>query len=250
MCGGVRHRPLVMSAAKPVGLGVAALAKRCAELARGGIDAVKDDHSVMNQRAAPFRERVRRCQGAVVEANVLTGGDTQYFPNVTAQLAEIDDRIGFVREVGCRGAVVSPFLTGLDTLRRLADSSELALFTHPTGAGGFMGPEHGIAPPVLLGTLLRILGADGVIYVNAGGRFPVTEDECVGINRQLTAPIERIRASLPVPGGGVGVDTVSHWVGRYGNDVMFLIGSSLYAQADLEEATGRLMDALERRSDG
>jgi ribulose-bisphosphate carboxylase large chain len=250
ICGGITHRPLVMSAAKPVGLSAAALAERCATLARGGIDAVKDDHGVMDQRTAPFRERVRRCHDAVAEANVLTGGATQYFPNVTAPLDEIDDRVAFALEVGCRGVVVSPFLTGLDALRRVADSSDLAVFTHPTSAGGIMQRDHGVAPPVLLGTLLRVLGADGVIYVNAGGRFPVTESECVEINRRLTAPIEGIRASLPIPGGGVDVNTVSHWVSRYGVDVMLLIGSSLYVQADLEDATKQLMHVLEQPTDG
>ncbi|MDH3457589.1 MAG: RuBisCO large subunit C-terminal-like domain-containing protein [Gemmatimonadota bacterium] len=250
ICGGIEHRPLVLSAAKPVGLSAAALAERCATLARGGIDAVKDDHGVMDQRTAPFRERVRRCQDAVAEANGLTGGDTQYFPNVTAPLDELDDRVGFAREVGCHGVVVSPFLTGLDALRRVADSSEVAVFTHPTSAGGFMQPDHGMTPPVLLGTLLRVLGADGVIYVNAGGRFPVTEGACVEINRRLTAPIKGIRPSVPIPGGGVDVNTVSHLVRRYGVDVMLLIGSSLYDQADLEDATKNLMHELERRSDG
>jgi hypothetical protein len=40
------------------------------------------------------------------------------------------------------------------------------------------------------------------------------------------------------------VDRASYWTERYGVDTMFLIGSSLYAQDDLEVASRRLVDAV------
>ena len=96
----------------------------------------------------------------------------------------------------------------------------------------------------------RLLGADGVIYVNAGGRFPVTTDDCVEINRRLLEPLGNKRPAMPVPGGGLDVDSVDGWIDRYGTDLMFLIGSSLYAQPDLETATSALVRALEHHSRG
>ncbi len=249
-CGGSSGRPLLCSAAKPVGLSVVQLAERCGALARGGVDVVKDDHGVMGQSVAPFRERVERCQEAVLRANDETGGHTLYFPNVTAAGSVLEERLAVAREAACVGVLVSPFLMGLSTLRELAETSGLILLAHPTFSGGLFQIGHGLAPPLLFGRLLRILGADGVIYVNAGGRFPVSAEECDEINTRLLERLGGLRPALPVPGGGVDVDSVGRWIDRYGTELMFLIGSSLYAQPDLEAATRRLVQALERHADG
>lgn len=249
-CGGVADRPLLCSAAKPVGLAVGELAERCEALARGGVDVVKDDHGVMGQTVAPFEERVERCQEAVERANRDTGRQTLYFPNVTAPASQLEERVVVARGAGCRGVLISPFLLGLDTLCQLTESSGMILLAHPTFSGGLFQVGHGFTPPLLFGHLLRLLGADGVIYVNAGGRFPVTTDDCVEINRRLLEPLGNKRPAMPVPGGGVDVDSVGGWIDRYGTDLMFLIGSSLYAQPDLETATSALVRALEHHSRG
>jgi ribulose-bisphosphate carboxylase large chain len=249
-CGGIRHRPLLCSAAKPIGLTTFELAARCAAMARGGIDVVKDDHSVMDQPMSPFRERVSRCQEAVTLANDDTGGHTLYFPNVTAPYDLLDERVEYARSVGCRGVLMSPFVMGFDAVRMLADSSGLLVFAHPTFSGSLLQEGHGFLPGLLFGTLLRVVGADGVIYVNVGGRFPVSERDCTEINERLRAPLDGLRPAMPIPGGGVEADSVAMWGARYGTNVMFLIGSSLYAQADLQTAVSRLVEALERRNDG
>jgi ribulose-bisphosphate carboxylase large chain len=247
-CGDVRGRPLLCSAAKPVGLTPEELAERCGALARGGADIVKDDHGVMNQEPAPFRERVARCQEAVLRANAGTGGHTLYFPNVAAPRSQLEERVAVAREAGCEGVLVSPFLMGLDVLPALAASSGLILLAHPTFSGALSQPGHGLTPSFLFGRLLRILGADAVIYVNAGGRFPVSVEECSRINQRLREPWSRIRPALPVAGGGVDAASVPSWIERYGSDIMFLVGSSLYATDDLEGATRALATTLERQA--
>ena len=39
-----------------------------------------------------------------------------------------------------------------------------------------------------------------------------------------------------MPGGGIDVRRVPHWIDRYGNERIFLVGGSLYAQPDLARA--------------
>lgn len=245
---GVTDRPLVCTAAKPVGLTSEELAERCAAFARGGMDVVKDDHSVTDQRTAPFRERVPRCQEAVQQANHRTGNQTLYFPNVTAPFDDLANRVEMARSIGCRGIVVSPFLLGLDVLRWLAQESGLIVLTHPTFGGGLVPGGRGIVPDLLFGGLLRALGADGVIFLNVGGRFPIGQAECRAIAKRLreSGPY---RPAMPIPGGGVDVDSVASWIREYGRDVMFLIGSSLYARRQLEQATGALLQAIRRHAD-
>lgn len=246
---GVDRRPLLCSAAKPVGLSPRALADRCAALARGGIDVVKDDHGIADQQTAPFAERVERCQEAVSRANAATGHRTLYFPNVTAPVEQVPQRVEVARSLGCRGVLVSPFLTGLDTLRWLAEHSGLALLSHPTFAGGFVQPGHGIDGRFLFGTLLRLLGSDGVILINAGGRFPVPEDQALATAQRLRDRALPTPPSVPVLGGGVAVGEIPRWVERFGTDVMFLVGGSLYAQGDLERAAAGLLAAASQAAE-
>ena len=97
----------------------------------------------------------------------------------------------------------------------------------------------------LLGQVFRILGSDGVIYPNVGGRFPFDESTCKAVNDRLRAPLGRMRPAFPVPGGGIDVRRVPHWIARYGADIIFLIGGGLYAQRDLSPAGRELLRAIE-----
>jgi ribulose-bisphosphate carboxylase large chain len=245
LCG-VARRPLLCTAIKPMGLSAAALAELAYRFARGGLDVLKDDHGVTSQPSAPFAERVARCQDAVARANAETGGRALYFPNVTGDAAGLERRLETARAAGCRGVLVSPLLQGLDAVRAMAGASGLAILSHPTLAGAFFQPDHGISAEVLFGKLYRLIGADGVVYPNPGGRFRWDAPSADALNAALRAPWGRIRPALPVPGGGMDAARVPAWAERYGPDTMFLVGSSLYAAGDVEGAARRLRDAVER----
>lgn len=235
-------RPLVCAALKPLGLSARALAGRARELALAGVDLIKDDHSLLDQPAAPFAERVRRCQEAVREANAETGGGAVYFPNLAGD-SRLPERVEQVLEAGCYGALVSPMVLGLGTVAALADETGLALLGHPALAGAFFRSDHGIVAPVLLGELFRMAGCDGVIYPNAGGRFELSTATCEAINDALTRKLGHLLPAVPVPGGGLDPERVPEWVGRYGNDIMLLLGTGLYRQGDLRGAAERLVAA-------
>jgi ribulose-bisphosphate carboxylase large chain len=245
LCG-VSQRPLLCTALKPVGLSAAQLAELCYRFALGGIDIIKDDHNLADQRTAPFRERVARCQEAVMKANVATGGRSVYFPQLARGSPAIQDELAVARAAGCRGVMVSPVIVGLDTVRGIAG---MAVFAHPSMSGVFFQPDHGILPEVLYGELYRIVGSDGVIYTNAGGRFDVSEATCDAINANLRKALGSLRPAFPVPGGGVDVARAPYWIERYGVDTILLIGGSLYAQGDVTAASRRLLDTITRVCD-
>lgn len=242
----VERRPLVCAAIKPLGLSVKELARDAAAFARGGVDLVKDDHSLDEQsELAPFRERVARCQEAILGANEATGGRTLYVPNLGGSPRQLLERAEWLRGIGVRGVMVCPFIQGLDVVRWLADESGLFVLGHPSFSGALLDEEHGIAPPLLYGELLRLAGCDGVIFVNAGGRFAWSGERCDAIAAALRRPLGALRPSFPVPAGGMDVDRAAEWAGHYGPDTMVLIGGSLYRQGDLTAAAAALVRSVE-----
>jgi ribulose-bisphosphate carboxylase large chain len=240
---GIRGRPLLCTALKPLGLSAPQLAERAHQFALAGIDVIKDDHSLADQAPARFRERVEQCQRSVARANGATGGNSVYFPNVTAGGAAMLERAVVARRAGCRGVLVNALPAGLGSLRALA-AEGLAVMSHPSLAGVFFHRDQGIAPEVLLGDLFRLAGSDAVIYPNVGGRFTLSEATCAAINTRLRRPLGLVLPSFPVPAGGIDVARVPHWIERYGPDTIFLLGGSLYAQPDFAQAARQLVEAV------
>ena len=238
--------PLTCTALKPVGYSADELAELAYRFALGGVDIIKDDHGIADQASAPFVERLAACQAAVERANRQTGGSSRYFPNVTAPAHCLAERLNAAREAGCTGALISPWLCGLDSLRWARDHSGLALMAHPALTGGQMGSDHGLSPELLLGELFRIAGADASIYPNTGGRFGFSEATCHAINQALRQPLGNLRPAAPAPGGGMDAQRAPHWIERYGPDTIVLIGGSLYAQGDITTAARKLLQALGR----
>ncbi len=241
---GVAGRPLLCVAVKPVGLAAAELAERCRRFAIAGVDLVKDDHSLAGQEWAPFAERVARCHEAVEEANRESAGHTLYLPHLFGGPNGLARRARRLRALGIRGALVSPMLLGWDAVRWLAETSGVAILGHPSLTGSLFAPDHGIAPEALLGQVFRVLGCDGVIYPNAGGRFPFPLAACEAINRELRKPLGTLRPAFPVPGGGIDAARIPEWVGRYGPDTIFLVGSNLYSRPDPYAAAKGVVEVL------
>jgi len=152
--------------------------------------------------------------------------------------------VELLHAVGCAGALVAPLLLGWETLAALAAESGLLLLAHPTTSGVFFGRDHGIARDVLYGELLRIAGADGVIFPNAHGRFPSTQAECRAIAARLRAPLGGLRPSFPAPGGGMDLARVRRWRALYGPETLFLLGSGLLREPDLARAVADLLHAV------
>src|SRR3989442_1368602 len=143
---GVRRRPLLCTALKPLGCSAPQLAQLAYGFARTGIDLIKDDHSLADQTPAPFRERVERCGEAVARANRETGGNALYFPNVTSSPPEMVERAGVARRAGCHGVVVNALPAGLGAGGASAAAPGLAILSHPSPAGAVFRPDPGIAP--------------------------------------------------------------------------------------------------------
>ncbi len=245
LAGVSRRRPLLASALKPMGLDPAALARLAHELAAGGVDLVKDDHGLADQEPAPLAERIARCAEAVAEANARHRRSALYLPNLTGPPSRMERGAEAALAAGCRAALVSPLLAGLDAAAALARDTGLALLAHPALAGAFFGPEAGIAPEVLLGEVFRLAGADGVIFPDAGGRFPFDRAACERIGTACRRELGPVGPAAPVPAGGIDAARAGEAARRWGPDTVLLLGGSLLATGDPRAAAARVREALE-----
>lgn len=233
-------RAITCTALKPQGSSPETLARLAGTFARAGIDVVKDDHGIADQRDAPFPERVRAVQRAIDAANRETGGHTAYAPTFSGSIRAMAEQARIARECGVCMALVAPMLVGMPAFVELQAEFDRPLMAHPAFAGATR-----IAPPLLLGTLFRLFGADATIYPNHGGRFSYDRDTCLAIARNARGAWSGLKPALPVPAGGMSVERVPEMIADYGVDTMLLIGGGLLtAREKLAERTREFVAAV------
>ncbi len=167
------------------------------------------------------------------EENSKSGGSTLYFPNVTAPFGELFDRAFYAKEQGAGGVLISPAITGYDAMKRLADESSFGLpvMSHPAFIGPYLSGISGFTHGALLGKLMRMAGADIVVYPNFGGRFSFTKDECMDIVNECRSRFGHIKSIFPAPGGGMNFSNIPEMTSFYGMDVVYLMGGGLFKRS-------------------
>jgi ribulose-bisphosphate carboxylase large chain len=245
----VWDRPLLCTAIKPMGLSSTDLAEMAYRCALGGIDIIKDDHGITDQAFCPFEERVSTVAEAVARANRQTGLHCVYAANITGPADRIIERALIAKQAGATALLISPALTGFDAMRLVADDDRIALplLSHPAHSGHYVvSPTHGFSHYVFYGQMQRLAGADASIYVNFGGRFDVTAEDCKWAARGCRDRMGRLKPILPLPGGGMTPERIPALIEMYGSDAIFLVGGGLHArEGDLVERARRAVQAVQ-----
>ncbi len=229
---GAKRRALTCTALKPQGLSPEALGEIAFEFARGGVDFVKDDHSLAEQDFCPFAERVRACAKAVRRAASLHGGATQYVPNLSGHFGQMQRQLEVVRAEGLSVVMVAPAIAGFSTVQGLSRAHpDIAFLGHPTMTGG------GRISPVAMTRLFRLIGADAIIFTNFGGRFGISPETCQAMASAARESWGGKLNSAPTPAGGMTPERVPELLDFYGPDTMLLVGGAL-----LKASPGRLAE--------
>ena len=237
----VEARALTCSALKPQGLAVQELAALASKLALGGLDYIKDDHGLANQAFSPFEDRVPACAAAVAKACAITGGQTRYVPNLYGHFGQIERQLCIAASEGLDTAMIAPMIAGVSTLQALRQSHpDFAFIAHPAMTGASR------VSPYVFAKLFRLFGADAVIFPNPGGRFGFSMECCGKITDALRGPLDGLKASLPVPAGGMTLQLVPRLLDYHGRDVMLLIGGALLSASPerLAEETAAFVRAV------
>jgi ribulose-bisphosphate carboxylase large chain len=231
---GVASRALTCTAVKPLGRSPEQLAELMGCFARAGIDVVKDDQGLADHAFCPFEARLRACLAALRRAAEETGHRSVYAPNLIGTPSAVFDQLRLAEDLGAGAVMASPMLIGLPVFWEVSRRSSVPVLAHPSFAGA-----QRFATDLLFGGILRLYGADAVIFVGYGGRYGTPRETCRALADRLRRPWCGLLPGLPVPGGGVQLEEVSELVSFYGRDVMLLVGGSLQVEAGAVESRSR-----------
>jgi ribulose-bisphosphate carboxylase large chain len=243
-------RPLICAALKPMGLSSNEFADIIYQFGTGGIDIVKEDHNIGNQKFSLFKERIKACADAINNARQKTGFRCLYIPNISGPANEILERAAFAKESGAGGVMLIPGLVGLDFIRVLAedDSFGLPIMHHPAFHGTYvLNPVQGFSFGCWYGQIPRLVGSDFTVYPNFGGRFSYPREGIQQIIEQTKSPMGHIKSIFPTPGGGMTIENIPEMLDLYGNEVVFLMGGGLFRSGNnLADNCRKMRDVVER----
>lgn len=244
---GVHDRPLLMSIFKSViGHDLSTLREQFYLQAAGGVDLIKDDEILFENPLTPIERRVEACLQAAAQAEQVTGQKLLYATNLTGPTFSLLDQARKAIDAGANALLFNVLAYGFDTLAELSRHPDISvpIMAHPAMAGAFYpSPHYGIAANVLLGKLMRLAGADLVLFPSPYGSVVMPREENMAIKEVLltgqasdyvysangeTAASLPLKTSFPVPSAGIHPGLVPLILKDFGEQVVVNAGGGIH----------------------
>ncbi|MBX6353594.1 MAG: 2,3-diketo-5-methylthiopentyl-1-phosphate enolase [Thermoflavifilum sp.] len=239
---GVHDRPLLMSIFKScIGNNLDELTAHFTEQALGGADLIKDDEIFFTEAYATPEERVQAYAKAAERTRQETGKRVLYAVNLTGPVFELRERARRLASLGAGALLLNVYAYGLDVLADLARDPEVTvpIMAHPAVSGAlYAAPHHGISADIVLGELLRLAGADIVIYPSPYGSVTLPREE----GERLVAALRRPgphKPCLPAPSAGIHPGLVPVLLRDFGTDIIVNAGGGIHGHPGGATAGGR-----------
>jgi ribulose-bisphosphate carboxylase large chain len=258
----VKKRPLMLSVPKPkVGMTTEEHCEIGRDIWLGGLDLLKDDENLADQKFNRFKARVEKCIKIRERVEKETGDRKSYLINIThSDYKEMERRAKFVANLGWEYVmidIVTTGFSGVHSIRNLCGDLGLAIHAHRAMHGAFTRvPYHGFSM-LALGEVVRLLGVDQLHIGTAGiGKLVGGKKEVVEIEEHIAEPphmidehrshitFNRVKANknlntldedwmgvkpvLPVTSGGIHPGIVAPILDRIGIDVAVQIGGGVH----------------------
>ncbi|GIO55213.1 2,3-diketo-5-methylthiopentyl-1-phosphate enolase [Paenibacillus sp. SSG-1] len=240
---GVHDRPLLMSIFKSViGLNADELREQFLRQALGGVDLIKDDEILFENELTPIEKRVEVCLKAAEAAQKETGKKLLYAANLTGPTSSLKSQAKKAIGAGANALLFNVLSYGYDVLHELSSDPEInvPIAAHPALAGAFYpSPHYGISASVLLGQLMRLAGADLVLFPSPYGSVTMPKAENMAIRDELISRELPLKASMPVPSAGIHPGLVPLILRDFGTDVVVNAGGGIHGHPMGTEAGGR-----------
>ncbi|AJS58089.1 2,3-diketo-5-methylthiopentyl-1-phosphate enolase [Paenibacillus sp. IHBB 10380] len=229
---GVYDRPLLMSIFKSViGLNLEELREQFYHQALGGVDLIKDDEILFENKLTPIEKRVEICMKAAELASKETGKKLLYAANLTGRTSQLKQQAMKAIDAGANALLFNALAYGYDVLHELSSDPEITvpIAAHPALAGAIYPAQHyGISPSVLLGQLMRLAGADLVLFPSPYGSVTMPREENLAIHHELITSDLKITTSMPVPSAGIHPGLVPLILKDFGTDVVINAGGGIH----------------------
>jgi ribulose-bisphosphate carboxylase large chain len=236
---------------------------------KGGMDCVKDDENLTDQKFNRFEERVKFLAKYRDKAEKETGDVKDAFINVTApDMKELERRVKLVHGHGFRYFMIDVLVSGftaVQTATELAHDYKMAIHGHRAMHAMFTrNPKHGMSM-LYIAKLMRLMGIDQlhigtVIGKLAGGRDEIVAtkemimqqkvDEISGL--RMPQKWGAIKPMLPVASGGLHPGLLPEIFDIYGTlDIVVQAGGGTQGHPMGIEAGARaVMQAIEAYKEG
>ncbi len=264
----IPKRPLIGTIVKPkVGLSPKKHAEYAYKAWKGGLDLVKSDENLTNQKFNNFKERVKRTLKLKGKIEKETGERKIYVENVTSETKEMIKRAKFIEDNGGNCAMIDIIVSGWSALQSLRDENlDLVIHCHRAGHRMFTeNPRHGMSM-LTVAKVTRLIGGDN-LHIGAvfgkmkGGKDEVKtieeeiEEQTInlsGINKAiLKQNWHNLKPMFSVCSGGIHPGTLPRLIKTMGHDIIAQAGGGVSAHPLGVEAGAKAMkQALEANLDG
>ncbi|MBP3961095.1 2,3-diketo-5-methylthiopentyl-1-phosphate enolase [Paenibacillus lignilyticus] len=226
------ERPLLMSIFKSViGHDLPNLREQFYQQALGGVDLIKDDEILFENPLTPLEKRVEACMEAARQAEQVTGQKLLYAVNLTGPTSKLASQAKKAINAGANALLFNVLAYGYDVLHELSGDPEISvpIAAHPAMAGALYPSVHyGIAAPLLLGKLMRLAGADLVLFPSPYGSVVMPREENLAVQAALIDPSLPVAPSFPVPSAGIHPGLVPLILRDFGTDVVVNAGGGIH----------------------
>ncbi|MFA6268764.1 MAG: type III ribulose-bisphosphate carboxylase [archaeon] len=255
-------RPLMLSVAKPkVGMTTEEHAQVGYDIWTGGLDLLKDDENLTNQKFNPFKKRVEKSLKMRNKAEKITGEKKSYLINVTAPtVEEMVDRARYVKKQGGEYVMIDIIASGwtaLNSLREECQDLGLAIHAHRAMHGAMTrNPDHGFSMNCVT-KFSRLIGVDQLHIGTSIGKLVSPKDEVLQCQQELVAPKTRenirehcltqdwygLKPAFPVSSGGLHPGIVDLVFKMVGTNIMIQLGGGVHGHPQGSYAGAKAMRA-------
>ena len=240
------RRPHVGTIVKPkVGLNPKQFAKVAYDAYIGGIDFVKDDENLVNQKFCPWEDRLHEMLKVIEKVEDETGRKVLYSPNITGPINEMLNRVDAIVEAGWKMAMIDVYIIGFGALQEVINELQthnLFIHAHRAGYAAHDRGEYGVSFRVYE-KFYRLFGVDALHVGTGVGKMEgspihirsyrdiITESK--GPAKEYLGQLEfkwskSIKPLMPVASGGLHAGDVEGIVAIFGKDVTIQAGGGVH----------------------
>lgn len=239
---GVYDRPLVGTIIKPkVGLNPKRTSEVAEQAALGGLDLIKDDETLTDQKFCPIEERLTMVMDKLDKVEKKIGKKCFYAVNVTTGADQIVERAERAKELGANMIMVDILTSGFSAVQALTDEHiGLPIHIHRTMHGALTRGDFGIAMPVIA-KLTRMVGGTNLHIGTYSGKMDRNVKEIDYSRDIIRKPWAGYKPMFPAVSGGLYPQLVKANLEGYGMDCILQAGGGIHGHPEGTVAGAKAM---------